>query len=652
MALGGAAACEVDGILYVVGGETNSWNYPIKSLFAYDPKTDTWTRKADMPTARSGPVAAAVDGIIYAIGGGNIGAGSVTKVVEAYDPKTDTWSTKTPMPTGRMHAGGCTLNGLIYVIGGMTGGGGSFVTVECYDPKTDQWTRKKNLPHEAAGSPVVETVDGIIYSFCDRSVYAYDPATDQWTGKAQIPASPSTGAAVDGLMYLFSGLSTSSLCAHNLSFVYDPAQNKFTSAPEMPVGCVVAASATMGGKIYVVGGASGAPNQCPTFSYYNDLWVFDPQDHPGSWTRKADMPMAIGNAAACEVDGILYVAGGETNSWNYPIKSLFAYDLKTDTWTRKTDMPTARNGPVAAAVDGIIYVMGGGNFGAGTATQVVETYDPKTDTWTRKADMPTARICADACVLNGLIYVLGGWDNSMTLLSSMECYDPKTGQWTRKSDLSVPPVHPIVQVVNGKIHAFFDYATTYIYYPQTDQWIERAQLPKEFRAHASVGGSVDGQIYLFGGLSASSSCAHNLSLAYDPVQTQFTSRRAMPAPTLVAASVTMGGKIYVVGGASGAPYDCPTFTYYNSLWVFDPQGGEYPRIWSCSRPSNDTVRLVWQIEAERIGRRYGFQTKPNVVNTMWGKVGPTVQATNTIMETTLGVSPSDTARYYQVYEAN
>ena len=71
MALDAHASCEVDGILYVIGGHKDVGIYTqLPTLFAYDPKTDSWTRKKDMPTARRWPAACVVDGIIYVIGGG------------------------------------------------------------------------------------------------------------------------------------------------------------------------------------------------------------------------------------------------------------------------------------------------------------------------------------------------------------------------------------------------------------------------------------------------------------------------------------------------------------------------------------------------------------------------------------------------------
>ena len=61
---------------------------------------ENWMRKADMPTQRSGFDTCIVDGKIYAIGGEIGGFGNLSvSTVEMYDPKTDTWERKADMPT-------------------------------------------------------------------------------------------------------------------------------------------------------------------------------------------------------------------------------------------------------------------------------------------------------------------------------------------------------------------------------------------------------------------------------------------------------------------------------------------------------------------------------------------------------------------------
>ena len=53
-------------LVYVIGGTLAE---PIARVDTYDPSTDTWTQKADMPSARAGVATAVVNGKVYAIGG-------------------------------------------------------------------------------------------------------------------------------------------------------------------------------------------------------------------------------------------------------------------------------------------------------------------------------------------------------------------------------------------------------------------------------------------------------------------------------------------------------------------------------------------------------------------------------------------------------
>jgi len=66
---------------------------------------DTWTQKADMPTPRWNHSAAVVNGNIYVIGGvasePSFLNGKELSVVEEYDPATDTWTRKADMPAPR-----------------------------------------------------------------------------------------------------------------------------------------------------------------------------------------------------------------------------------------------------------------------------------------------------------------------------------------------------------------------------------------------------------------------------------------------------------------------------------------------------------------------------------------------------------------------
>ena len=63
------SADSVNGRIYAIGGDLGGRNSHLRILEEYNTATDTWTEKADMPTARWGLVASMVNGYIYAIGG-------------------------------------------------------------------------------------------------------------------------------------------------------------------------------------------------------------------------------------------------------------------------------------------------------------------------------------------------------------------------------------------------------------------------------------------------------------------------------------------------------------------------------------------------------------------------------------------------------
>lgn len=187
---------EINGIIYVVGfREVYDPGYALVSdVYAYDVSTNTWTKKASLPTVRMGFAVAVSDGILYVFGGQIPGGVNTGSIVEAYNPSTNTWSTKAPLPVARHSLSAGVVKGKIYVLGGVTGGG-SIDTVNAYDAATDTWTTVAPMP--LAGSQLgVESAKGLLYTVggvssslvkTDSTVQAYDPTRDAWTVVAPIP---------------------------------------------------------------------------------------------------------------------------------------------------------------------------------------------------------------------------------------------------------------------------------------------------------------------------------------------------------------------------------------------------------------------------------------------------------------------------------
>lgn len=145
---------------YAIGGHPGpQWRGASAAVESYDPTTDLWTPRADMPTGRTGLVAGVVNGKIYAIGGGDEDGSSAA--VEEYDPATDRWTKKRDMPTPRSYPSAAVVNRLIYVIGG-TANEGTSVAAEAYDPARDKWRPLKDLPNPRWGAAAVAH-EGLIY---------------------------------------------------------------------------------------------------------------------------------------------------------------------------------------------------------------------------------------------------------------------------------------------------------------------------------------------------------------------------------------------------------------------------------------------------------------------------------------------------------
>jgi len=287
---------------------------------------DSWTTLTEMPTARSGLGVAVVDGKIYAIGG--VG-GSDTN--EMYDPATNTWVSKQPMPTARIRFGITVFENKIYVMGGADANGFTDAN-EVYDPATDTWEIKASMPAGGRAELAVNAVNGKIYAI---------------------------GGFFLGIFWIPS----------NLTEVYDPVTDTWTTNAEIPTAVYSCTSAVVDNKIYLIENGRSVTIPC-----LNQI-----------------------------------------------------YDTETDTWSYGQPIPTRVVGAAAVATTGVyapkrIYVIGGGDLFTYDLNQI---YDPATDTWTTGTAMPTPRQRLGVVVLNDTLYAIGGYQiDSDAYVSKNERYTP------------------------------------------------------------------------------------------------------------------------------------------------------------------------------------------------------------------------------------
>ena len=282
--------CIVNGKIFASGGEVDKFgDISIATVEMYDPKTDTWERKADMPTARSGVSTSVVDGKIYAIGGAEvnkrrIGPGwgySVIELptVEMYDPVTDTWTQKADMPIAKT-AKTCVVDGKIYAIGGTAFNNikkkkpWRLDTVEVYDPATDTWAKAKNMNHARSGA-AISVVDEQIYVMGGTgwpqiqnhpgpflsSMEVYNPKTNQWReiGDMPTPKSSHIASVINGKIYVMGGFFRGNgldMKYFKTIEIYHPETGRWTQKSDMPIGKSGHTAEVIKGNIYIFGGSN------------------------------------------------------------------------------------------------------------------------------------------------------------------------------------------------------------------------------------------------------------------------------------------------------------------------------------------------------------------------------------------------------------
>jgi N-acetylneuraminic acid mutarotase len=170
--LGEGGICSLDGKIYVTGGISGHSTDPQrhKNLFVYDPELDEWKSKADMISGRAHHVSLACKGKIYVFSGN--GSTTAGVAAEAYDPEQDQWSEIAPMPYGVFHSSGCVINDEIYLFGGVKHWGqvSQSSGILKYNPDNDEWTIYGYMPEQHWQHTVYE-FGGKVYLIGGREMY-------------------------------------------------------------------------------------------------------------------------------------------------------------------------------------------------------------------------------------------------------------------------------------------------------------------------------------------------------------------------------------------------------------------------------------------------------------------------------------------------
>jgi N-acetylneuraminic acid mutarotase len=280
-------------------------SFPFKSdIWEYDSDANQWSRKPDFPGGgRSEAFSFTLNNKVYVGGGVKTTLNTTTfshgvpNDLWEYDPATEQWTQKENMPgVGRMGASTFVANGKAYVGLGRSLNSTDVDLVDFYeyDPSLG-WTRRADFPGQPRmNAPTFSLLDkGYVlanhlnyrdpggYGAPARDVWQYDPILDSWTRKTNFPGGGRTEAAsfsLNGKGYYGVGRDQYELYSYKSDmWEYNPVNDSWSAIDNFAGGERTPQLAfVINNKAYMGMGAGTLPlnSSWGKPSLKNDLWEF------------------------------------------------------------------------------------------------------------------------------------------------------------------------------------------------------------------------------------------------------------------------------------------------------------------------------------------------------------------------------------------
>jgi N-acetylneuraminic acid mutarotase len=271
-------AAVAKGSFYLFGGFTDDLNAS-RHVDVYDPATDGWSRKKDMPVGVT-HLNAVVDGDNVWFAGGFKGKhpGSCTDEVWKYNITSDGWAAGPPLPEPRAGGGLAVVEHRLHYFGGYLGdrntNAGDHWSLAIEGGKG--WQREADLP-DPRGHLGAAVLEGKIYALGGdhghdvqqidvSSCHRFDPTTKKWSAVASLPDGRShfeSSTIIDkGRILIVGGRCNSSRPPRgNVGDIiqYDPRTDHWLVVGEMPEKLLAPAAAIISGRLIVTTGGLGNP---------------------------------------------------------------------------------------------------------------------------------------------------------------------------------------------------------------------------------------------------------------------------------------------------------------------------------------------------------------------------------------------------------
>ncbi|HEY3357864.1 MAG TPA: hypothetical protein VGQ83_31725, partial [Polyangia bacterium] len=588
-----AALALASGRLYLTGGITSSGaanDYAQRATInATDGSLSGWSFETNLPGVRGRHTSVAANGTLYVLGGwsGTSYLGDVIKVpINADGSLGASWTGTAGLTAPRAGHASVAAGGYLQTVGGtdsvyplrdvQSAAVNADGTLEVW--QATSFSARTSHATVVSGSHVYVIGGGRGGLVLDDALVAplnADGTVGRWSTTSSMPRvrREHTAVVANGYVFAIGGSDGSFPIGYidaapvNGDGTLGPwQQTRFLNYPVRGHGSVV-----VGGRLYVIGGTSGAALSSIIYATIGAGGALSPWS-----TATQSLPAARTGLAAVANNGFIYVLGGyvgasPTNDVLYaPVFGTGNLGNWDNTSPRFT---TARSATGAFAVNNRLYVLGGAAAGAGAYLADVQlaSLDPSGAVnaagWQATTALPGNRGAHTAAVANGFAYVLGGASGAAAgnLLDDVAAApllpDGTLGSWDRSARQrgGAAVYRGNVYLVGGETMAAEQLADVRVMRITSVGWLgapaATTPLPTARTAVASV--AYNGYLYAIGGRSGATDLAE---VRYANINADGTlgawaaTSAPLPAPRSGLSAVAHRGTLYVFGAGGTSWY--------------------------------------------------------------------------------------------------
>jgi outer membrane protein assembly factor BamB len=253
---------------------------------------------------------------------------------------------------------------------------------------------------------------GISGGSSDRGIYRVSSTTGAASLVGNLPQAThdAAGVLLAGSTFVFGGgASQSTATTQRLS-----ANGVSAVAGQLSTARSDASAVTLGGTAYLVGGYDGSAMDATVLATTNGH----------SFRSVVDLLVPVRYAAVATLGGRIYVLGGQ-NAQGQIVASVQIIDPTSRTIRLGPGLPSPLAGAAAGVLGGTIYLAGGlSGSGAGSPANTIYAFNSATRTFLRAGSLPVAVSNAGATVLTNRLYIVGGETTGGTPTSDVQMVEP------------------------------------------------------------------------------------------------------------------------------------------------------------------------------------------------------------------------------------